>query len=146
MNEDKITKFYKLALFQADLFSKDPSKKVCALFVAPKSYQLLSAGYNGLPRKIKETDERWGKPEKYNFIVHAEKNGIYNACRNGVSLNGSICIVTFFPCSECARALIQVGVETIVTPEPDFTHPTYKDSFRYSLEMLNEVGINIKYI
>ena len=56
MNEDKIIKFYKLALFQADLFSKDPSKKVCALFVAPESYQLLSAGYNGLPRKIKETN------------------------------------------------------------------------------------------
>ena len=74
MNEDKIIKFYKLASVQAELFSKDPSKKVCALFIAPESHQILSAGYNGLPRKIKETEERWDKPKKYNYIVHAEKN------------------------------------------------------------------------
>jgi dCMP deaminase len=146
MNEAKIIKFYKLASVQAELFSKDPSKKVCALFIAPESHQILSAGYNGLPRKIKETDERWNKPEKYNFIVHAEKNGIYNACRNGVSLKDSICIVTFFPCSECARALIQVGVKTIISPYPDFDHITYGESFKYSLEMFKEVDISILYI
>ena len=145
-NKDKLLKFFKLASIQAELFSKDPSKKVCSLFIAPESLQILSAGYNGLPRKIKETDERWSKPEKYNYIVHAEKNGIYNACRNGVSLNGSICIVTFFPCSECTRALIQVGVATIVAPEPDFNHPTYGKSFEYSLKMLNEIGIEIIYV
>lgn len=146
MNEDKIIKFYKLASVQAELFSKDPSKKVCALFIAPESHQLLSAGYNGLPRKINETKERWDKPEKYNFIVHAEKNGIYNACRNGVSLKDSICIVTFFPCSECARALIQVGVKTVVSSYPDFDHIKYGESFKYSVEMFNEVGINILYV
>ena len=146
MNEDKLIKFYNMASIQAELFSKDPSKKVCALFIAPDSLQILSAGYNGLPRKIRETKERWEKPEKYNFIVHAEKNGIYNACMNGISLKDSICIVTFFPCSECARALIQVGVDTIVAPKPDFNNLKYSESFKYSLEMLNEIGINIIYI
>ena len=96
--------------------------------------------------EIKETEERWDKPEKYNYIVHAEKNGIYNACRNGVSLKDSICIVTFFPCSECARALIQVGVKTVVSSFPDFDHIKYGESFKYSLEMFNEVGINILYV
>ena len=146
MNEDKIKKFYLLASIQAQLFSKDPSKKVCALFIAPESLQILSTGYNGLPRKLEETEERWSKPAKYNYVVHAEKNGIYNACRNGVSLKGSICIVTFFPCSECARSLIQVGVDTLISPEPDFEHPKYGESFKYSIEMLKEVGVNIQTI
>jgi dCMP deaminase len=146
MNEDKILKFYKLACVQAELFSKDPSKKVCALFIAPESHQILSAGYNGLPRKIKETDERWNKPEKYNFIVHAEKNGIYNACRNGVSLKDSICIVTMFPCSNCAKGLIQVGIKELITSKPDFNHERWGEDFKYSFEMLKEVGIHIIYI
>ena len=146
MNEDKIKKFYLLASIQAQLFSKDPSKKVCALFIAPESHQILSAGYNGLPRKIKETEERWDKPKKYNYIVHAEKNGIYNACRNGVSLKDSICIVTFFPCSECARALIQVGVKTIISSYPDIDHVKYGESFKYSVEMFSEVGIHLIFI
>ena len=146
MNEDKIIKFYKLASVQAELFSKDPSKKVCALFIAPESHQILSAGYNGLPRKIKETEERWDKPKKYNYIVHAEKNGIYNACRNVVSLKDSICIVTFFPCSECARALIQVGVKTIISSYPDIDHVKYGESFKYSVEMFSEVGIHLIFI
>ena len=54
MREDKAFKFYKLALFQAELFSKDIHKKVCSLFIAPESYQMLSAGYNGMPRGIDE--------------------------------------------------------------------------------------------
>jgi len=146
MNEDKIKKFYSLASFQADLFSKDPSKKVCALFIAPESLQILSAGYNGLPRKLNETEDRWSKPLKYNYVVHAEKNGIYNACRNGVSLKGSICVVTFFPCNECSKSLIQVGIDTLISPEPDFKHPKYGESFKYSIEMLSEVGINLIFI
>jgi len=147
MNNEKILKFFKLAEFQANLFSKDPSTKVCALFIAPESLQILSAGYNGFPRKINEIDnKRWLKPEKYVYVVHAEANGIYNACRNGVSLNNSICIVTFFPCSTCTKALIQVGIKEIITIKPDFKHETYGKDFKYSLEMLKEAGIIINYI
>lgn len=144
MREDKALKFFKLAKFQAELFSKDPSKKVCALFIAPESYQILSTGYNGMPRGVCETKlERWERPEKYKYIVHAETNGIYNACRNGVSLKESICIVTMYPCSNCAKGLIQVGVKEIITVEPDFEHERWGEDFRYSKEMLEEAGIDI---
>jgi dCMP deaminase len=147
MREDKAIKYFTLAKFQADLFSKDPSTKVCCLFLDPKSLQILSTGYNGMPRGIDETNElRWKKPEKYKYVVHAENNAIYNSSRAGVSLENSICVVTFFPCSICAKALIQIGISQLITIEPDFEHITYGNDFRYSLEMLNEVKIPITYV
>ena len=146
MRDDKAHKFFKLAVFQAELFSKDTVKKVCSLFIAPETYQILSAGYNGMPRGIDETIlERWERPEKYKYIVHAETNGIFNACRNGVSLNDSICIVTMFPCSNCAKALIQVGVKEIITISPNFEHKRWGEDFKYSFEMLNEANLNLVY-
>jgi len=146
MNFDKQNKFFKLAEFQANLFSKDPSTKVCALFIAPESLQILSAGYNGFCRGIHETEKKWERPEKYKYVVHAETNGIFNACRNGVSLKDSICIVTLFPCSNCTKGLIQVGVKEIITPKPDFEHERWGEDFNYSLEMINEIGIKLTYI
>ena len=146
MKEDKQMKFFKLALFQAELFSKDPSKKVCCLFIMPKTMQILSTGYNGLPRNINETESRWERPNKYKYVVHAEANGIYNACMNGVSLKNSICVVTMFPCSSCAKGLIQVGINELLTSKPDYKHKRWGEDFKYSFEMLTEVGINIKYV
>jgi len=147
MNKDKIEKFFKLVEFKAELFSKDPSTKVCCLFIEAVSLQILSTGYNGFPRKIDETNpDRWKRPEKYKYVVHAESNGIYNACRNGVSLNNSICIVNFFPCSTCTKGLIQVGIKMLITKNPDFAHITYGEDFRYSVEMLKEANIEIIYV
>jgi dCMP deaminase len=120
---------------------------VCALFIAPETYQLLSAGYNGMPRGIDETIEsRWERPVKYKYVVHAETNGIYNSSLNGVSLKNSICIVTMFPCSNCAKALIQVGVKKIITHEPNLEHERWGEDFKYSLELLNEVHMDMIYI
>ena len=147
MRIDKIKKFYNLAKFKADLFSKDKSTKVCALFIDPDSLHILSTGYNGMPRNINEEDEtRWERPQKYKYVVHAEANGIYNACRSGVSLDKSICLVTFFPCSDCTKGIIQVGVKELVTPEPDFKNIKYGEDFKYSIEMLKEAKVLITYI
>lgn len=147
MRIDKLKKFYELAKVKAGLFSKDKSTKVCALYIDPISLHILSTGYNGMPRNIDENIEsRWERPQKYKYVVHAEANGIYNACRSGVSLNNSICLVTFFPCSECTKGIIQVGVKELITPYPDFKNNKYGEDYKFSMEMLSEAKINISYI
>jgi dCMP deaminase len=144
MHRDKAIKYFKLAKYQADIFSKDSCKKVGALFLAPESYQILSMGFNGFPRKVNEKKiERWERPEKYFFVCHAEQNGIYNACRHGTPLNNSICIVTLFPCTNCTKGLIQVGITTLISKEPDMNHERWGIEFKYSKLMLEEAGIEI---
>lgn len=144
IRRDKAIKYYKLAHHQASLFSKDPHTKVGALLLAPHSLQVLSMGYNGMPRSVDETVAcRWERPIKYKYVEHAERNALYNACRHGTPVNGSIAIITMFPCCDCARALIQSGVKCIVTSKPDYDHPVWGADFAVSSEMFSEVGMSV---
>lgn len=96
--------------------SPDPSTQVGAVIVSPEC-TILSTGYNGWPRGIepfKENDERWQRPEKYHWMSHAERNAIDNASRYGVSVNGCTLYTTLFPCVECAKSIIQVGIKRVV--------------------------------
>lgn len=144
MDREKAIKFFKVAQFQANLFSKDPHTKVGSMLIAPVSYQILSLGFNGFPRKVGDTlPHRWERPIKYFFCEHAERNSIYNAARSGTSIDNSIAVITMFPCCDCARALIQSGVSTIITIKPDMKCPRWGESFRYSMEMFGEVGTSL---
>lgn len=141
----KHEKFFSLAQHHAELFSKDPDTKVAAIVVDANN-NILSVGYNGLPREFKETCDRWKKPNKYTYVVHAEANAISTAARNGVKLEGGIMISTLFPCNECAKLLIQAGIKQIVTKKPDATNDRWLESFDFSTEMLEECGVGIKYV
>ena len=88
-------------------------KKVGAVFV--KDNYLISTGVNGTIKgdtnNICEC-ETTGKTEHYR-VVHAEMNGIANA-RNKNDIAGSTLYINYFPCADCAKHLIQFGVEKIV--------------------------------
>jgi dCMP deaminase len=141
MRRDKAIKYFKLAEQQALLFSKDTTK-VGAVLLAPESHQILSLGYNGMPRCVDESiARRWERPIKYKYVEHAERNALYNACRHGTPVQGSIAVVTMFPCCDCARALIQAGVQTLVTVRPDYDREVWGPDSRVSMEMFQEVGM-----
>ena len=147
MRRDKAVKYFQLAQYQAELFSKDPHTKVGCSFLAPESLQILSMGFNGFPRGIDETIKaRWERPTKYAYVVHAEENGICNACRRGTPLEGSIAVATKYPCSACARSLIQVGISTLITVAPDFASARWGEESRVSVEMFAEAGVKLIFI
>lgn len=147
MRQDKAEKYLSLARHQASLFSKDPSTQVGALLLAPQSLQILSMGYNGFPRGINETiAERWERPTKYLYAEHAERNAIYNAARRGTPLEGAICVVTLFPCADCARALIQSGISRLVCPQPDMNHDRWGAHFEVSLKLLEEAQVQLQWV
>lgn len=99
--------------------SKDPRTKVGACISNNK--KVLSLGWNGGPRNIDDdlipydcNDK--SKPlreQKYPYIVHAEINAILNYSGPLSDLEGSSVYVNVFPCVECAKNLIQVGVKEI---------------------------------
>jgi len=94
------------------LWSKDISTKVGCVIVKDK--RIISTGYNGIPRGVKEDIERQDRPVKYFYFEHAERNAIYNCAREGISTEGSsLFIVPFSPCSDCARAVIQAGIKEV---------------------------------
>lgn len=127
-------------------WSKDPSTKVGCVAIG-KNKQVLAQGFNGFPRYLKDTPERLeDRVTKYKYTVHAEKNCIYNACLNGVSLEGSTLYICGLPiCSECAKGIIQVGVRCVVMWTPKYTYEetpeTWHTSGYIGKEFLDEAGI-----
>jgi dCMP deaminase len=126
-------------------WSKDNSTKVGCVIVDSEN-TIKSQGYNGQPRNSNdEIGEHNKRPMKYMYVVHAELNAILNATRNGICLKDTIMYVTYFPCNECAKAIINSGIKTLVTYEPNFSDERWADSFKISYEMLIECGVNIIY-
>jgi dCMP deaminase len=129
-------------------WSKDPSSKIGAVAVG-KHGQILSTGYNGFPRGIKDTTARLEDREtKYRYIVHAEMNIVYNASLTDVSLEGSTVYVWGLPvCSECAKGLIQSGVARVVIDRTFVAKdPKWKKSWADSIEMFREAGVRVSEI
>lgn len=130
-------------------WSKDPSTKLGAIAVGKKR-EVLATGYNGFPRGIADSEDRYNdRTEKYKYVVHAEMNVIYNATYNGVSLDGATLYIYGLPiCSECAKGIIQVGIRRVVISANTNknTHTRWEESFKQSRKILAEAGIKVERI
>jgi dCMP deaminase len=128
-------------------WSKDPSRKIGAVAVGSKG-QILSQGYNGFPRGILDSTDRYQNRErKYQLVVHAEMNVIFNATFNGVSLDGASLYVYGLPvCSECSKGIIQVGVKRVVILTDDAVPDIWTNSFKITSEMLSEAGVEWQWV
>lgn len=132
-----IKRFLELAHIIAS-WSKDPSTKVGAIAVDPKSRAILETGYNGLPRGVQDLNSRMQRPEKYLWTSHAEENVVAHAARK--ILDGSEVYVTHLCCCRCARLLINSGVKKIIvdgtgkTSMPD-------EEFDVAVRMFREANV-----
>lgn len=125
--------------------SKDCGKHVGSVIVGP-GHEIRSTGYNGFPRGVDDSiSTRHERPSKYMWTEHAERNSIYNAARNGVSLEGSTIYSSLYPCMKCMRGIVQAGIVEVVAPAPDSEstemYKRYETEFTYCREMLNETGV-----
>jgi len=125
--------------------SKDRSVQVGCVFVGPDG-DVRATGYNGFPRGVDdEVEERHQRPEKYLWSEHAERNAIYNAARAGVALKGCRVFIPWFPCMDCARALVQVGVVEMIAVRPDLDDPKWGPDFRRVFVLLEEGRVLVRY-
>ena len=108
--------------------------------------RILSTGYNGFPHTISDDLERYIDREyKLSVTVHAEKNAILNAAKNGTKVEGSTLYVTFPPCSQCASAIIQAGVAKVVCPNPIYAPQRWLDNFIAASNLFCEAGVKVLY-
>lgn len=121
--------------------SKDPNTQVGACIVSEDN-KILSMGYNGFPMGCHDDEFPWERDgdmlnTKYAFVTHSELNAILNY--RGGSLAGAKLYVSLFPCNECAKAIIQSGIRTVVY-ECDKYADT--DSIIASKKMLDAAGVS----
>lgn len=126
--------------------SKDKSTHQGALIVS-KTNEVLSTGVNGFPRGIDDgLGERQERPEKYFWVEHAERNAIYNAARNGVSLLGTKLYVTGMPCMDCARAIVQSGIKEVVIDShwEEIGDKNWDEHSKRTLNLFKEAGVVLR--
>lgn len=122
--------------------SKDPNTQVGACIVSQDN-KILSMGYNGFPIGCSDDDFPWareGDPlnNKYFYTTHSELNAILNY--RGGSLDGAKMYVSLFPCNECAKAIIQSGIKTIVYADDKYEKTA---SVIASKRMLRSAGVEL---
>ena len=106
--------------------SKDPNTQVGACIVGADN-RILSMGYNGFPNGCSDDEFPWDREgdkslkTKYPYVTHSELNAILNY--RGGNLDGTKLYVSLFPCNECAKAIIQSGIKTVV-----YAIDKYKDT------------------
>ena len=123
-------------------WSKDPSTKVGAV-IARQDRTIESMGYNGFPRGVMDTIDRYAnREEKYKLVVHAEANAILGA-RGSVEVMTLYC--TLFPCCECAMLIIQSGIKEVVVPSMEKTERFY-DSMKATEIMFREAGVKMRVV
>lgn len=124
----------------AALRSKDPNTQVGCCIISD-DHKILSMGYNGLPRGCDDDVFPWDREgdalnTKYPFVVHSELNAILNF--RGGTLEGSTLYVSLFPCNECAKAIVQAGISTVVYDSDKYAD---SDSTRASKRMFDAAGV-----
>jgi len=111
-------------------------RKVGCLVV--KDTQIISEGYNGTPRGFDNkceyldcVDQLWTKKE----VLHAESNALTKLARSTNSSQGATLYVTCCPCFDCAKLIIQSGIERVI----------YKESYTKGegLTLLQQASIEV---
>jgi dCMP deaminase len=102
--------YYMGMAFWISAKSKDPNTQMGAIIISPEN-QPLGHGYNGPPSEISDTDINWARPDKYDYIEHAEENAIDFSTG---PLKGATIYVTGKPCIRCMRKIVKKKIAKVV--------------------------------
>ncbi len=125
--------------------SPNKVRQVGALILPSDNAAPLSS-CNTFPEGVADLDWRHEGDGRFVWMEHAERNAIYAAARSGRRLEGATIVSTFFPCIDCARAIVQSGMTRLVTYEPAFDDPVWGASFPRSRIILEEGGVELKFV
>jgi dCMP deaminase len=113
--------------------------------VLVRDKRILATGYNGSPRGLKHCSEigclrernKVPSGERHELCrgLHAEMNVLLQAASHGIRIEGGTLYSTTYPCSLCAKMLINGGIVRVVTVED------YPDEL--AKQMFDEAGVKV---
>lgn len=102
--------------------------------VLVKGKQIVSTGYNGAPAGHPHCLEIGcarqnvpsGERSELCHAAHAEQNAINFAARFGIPIEGATLYTTTYPCSWCAKSVVNAGITRVVYLD-DYPDPLAKE-------------------
>jgi dCMP deaminase len=121
--------------------SKDPYTQVGACIVTPQK-KIVGIGYNGFPTGCSDDELPWEREgefldTKYPYVCHAEVNAILNSTK--ADLADCRLYVSLYPCNECAKLIIQVGIRKVIYLSDKYAE---QDSFAAAKRMFAMAGVS----
>lgn len=120
-------------------------RQVAAVIV--KDRRIISTGYNGTPRGIKNCFEGGcprcssNTPSGHDLgscvCSHAEENSIVQAAYHGISVKDATLYTTFSPCLQCSKMIINSGIKEVVY------HEEYTIA-NQAFDLLREAGVIVR--
>lgn len=120
-------------------------RKVAAIVV--KDRRIISTGYNGTPRGVKNCYEggcprcsalgQSGVDLELCLCSHAEENAITQAAYHGIELKNATLYCTLSPCNLCAKMIINAGIQVVVY---EGTYPLEQ----VSAALFKEAGVQLR--
>ena len=121
-------------------------RHVAAVIV--KDQRIISTGYNGTPRGVKNCNEGGcprcsdhGTKSGHNLseclCSHAEENSITQAAYHGIAVKDATLYTTYSPCLMCAKMIINAGIREVVYDK----HYSIDET---STALLKEAGVKIR--
>ncbi|MBI4018042.1 MAG: dCMP deaminase family protein [Candidatus Aenigmarchaeota archaeon] len=115
-----------------------------------KNKQIISTGYNGTPRNVRNCNEggckrceerKEGKIKSGEDLdkcacCHAEENAIVQAAFHGINTEGATLYTTHTPCKQCAKMIINAGIVRVVSAAD------YAEDI--GTELMKEAGIKLE--
>ena len=129
---DKTLTKEELCMYIATLVSyrsKDPNTQVGACII-DKDNNVLSIGNNNPPKSWNNDKFPWGRDTeklgientKYPYVIHAEANALNNYHGPKDKLKDATIFVTLFPCSECAKQIVESGIKRVVYKDDKYNN------------------------
>ncbi len=123
--------------------SKDPNTQVGACIVN-RQKRIVGVGYNGFPTGCSDNDLPWGREgdfldTKYPFVCHAELNAVLNSLPG--DLTNCIIYTALFPCNECAKVIIQAGIQEVVYLSDKYAD---SDASRAARILFKQAGVALR--
>ena len=136
--EEKQTDLDKRYLRMARIWAENSyckRRQVGALIVKDK--MIISDGYNGTPSGFENVCEDENNVTK-SYVLHAEANALTKIARSGNNSDGATMYVTYEPCIECAKLIIQSGICRVIYTRDYRLHD--------GVELLKRAGIVVEHL
>jgi len=111
--------------------------------ITDNNHRILGVGYNGFPKGLDDSKLPNTRPDKYPWMIHAERNALSNCV---IRPDNGIAYITGQSCNDCIMALWQEGIKKVYMHKSHGTHlfdENSKSRFDLFIEMS---GLSIEYI
>lgn len=108
--------------------------------ITDQQNRIIGVGYNGFPKGMDDTTLPTSRPEKYPWMIHAERNALSNCV---IRPDNGIAYVTGQCCNDCIMALWQEGITTVYMMNSHGTHLFDENQEKIFQSFISQTGMTI---